>query len=748
MARLVAKGYSQEEGIDFKESFTPVSRLEAIKIFIANASSKNMTVYQIDVKTTFLNGELKEEVYVSQPDGFVDPDHLNHVYRLKKALYGLKYAPRVWYDTLLRFLLDNKFSKGVVDPTLFIRKTRKHTLHVQIYMRSQLSDYIFAYTHVPLYCDNKSAIALCCNNVQHSWSKHIEIRHHFIKEQVDNKVVELYFVRIEYQLADIFTKALPRERFEFILPQLGMKCMNPETLKRLQDDKDDPINDAPAEQASAIAPLTKIDDQILSSREWVPIGKSNCVLDVLKPQKSLIFQSVGKDGRETFGIPIPDALLTDEIKRASYYYEYLEHVTKYQKYLNEERGKAEEGGVTESSKATKEEEPKKTNTEYEVQSIVTVPIHQDTSSVPLMTTPNQSPTLFRLHSQHQQQQPQQSRQQQLFHHHHLNLNLNKAPQIRPYWNALPPLLPPPAGVSRVLDSMMNDDSILDEQVQLSDDEDTRNDHLPNADTRKTSGNHCLKKKDQRLLNLLRPFPLLIYGGMSQLLTDQIDWANLGGDQVKIDVNRPLPLGGPPGHVSIQTQFFFNKDLQYLRYGNKGSRHALSISKMKAAHYLDFGLELLVPKQIHDSPSRKKEVREHMRILSVTRIKAYSRYGYDYLSEIFLRRADFQEHTIAEKDFKNLYPNDLEDLNMLLLQGHLDYLPGSDKQHPSDTTVLTMKMEILLEPTSNKILVGDMLEVTIAQFRQFHYLNGTSQCRGTEPANTVARFSAVPSPQRN
>ncbi|GJR53398.1 retrovirus-related pol polyprotein from transposon TNT 1-94 [Tanacetum coccineum] len=116
-ARLVAKGYLQEEGIDFEESFAPVTRIGAIRIFITNAASKNTTIYQIDVKTTFLNGELKEEVYVSQPEGFIDPDH--PVYHLKKALYGLKQDLRAWYDTLSRFLLDNKFSKGVVDPTLF-----------------------------------------------------------------------------------------------------------------------------------------------------------------------------------------------------------------------------------------------------------------------------------------------------------------------------------------------------------------------------------------------------------------------------------------------------------------------------------------------------------------------------------------------------------------------------------------------------------------------------------------------------
>nr|GEV67450.1 retrovirus-related Pol polyprotein from transposon TNT 1-94 [Tanacetum cinerariifolium] len=147
-ARLVAKGYSQEEGIDFEESFTLVARLEAIRIFIANAASKNMAFYQMDVKTAFLNGELKEEVYVSQPKGFVDPDHPHHVYRLKKALYSLKQAPRVWYDTLSKFLLAKGFSKGVVDPALFIRRTGKHILHVQIYV----DDIIFASTD-PRDCD-------------------------------------------------------------------------------------------------------------------------------------------------------------------------------------------------------------------------------------------------------------------------------------------------------------------------------------------------------------------------------------------------------------------------------------------------------------------------------------------------------------------------------------------------------------------------------------------------------------------
>ncbi|GJX34594.1 retrovirus-related pol polyprotein from transposon TNT 1-94 [Tanacetum coccineum] len=108
-----------------------------------------------------------------------------------------------------------------------------------LWMRSQLKDYGFDFNKIPLYCDNKSAIALCCNNVQHSRSKHIDIRHHFIREQVENRVVELYFVETNYQLADILTKALPRERFEFLLLRLGMKSLTPETLRRLQEGEDE-----------------------------------------------------------------------------------------------------------------------------------------------------------------------------------------------------------------------------------------------------------------------------------------------------------------------------------------------------------------------------------------------------------------------------------------------------------------------------------------------------------------------------
>nr|GEZ15788.1 Gag-Pol polyprotein [Tanacetum cinerariifolium] len=111
---LVAKGYAQKEGVDFEESFTPFARLEVVRLFIAYAVHKSFTIYQMDVKTAFPYGPLPEEVYVNQPDGFVDPYHPDKVYRLKKALYGLKQAPRAWYDELSKFLLSKGFTKGLL----------------------------------------------------------------------------------------------------------------------------------------------------------------------------------------------------------------------------------------------------------------------------------------------------------------------------------------------------------------------------------------------------------------------------------------------------------------------------------------------------------------------------------------------------------------------------------------------------------------------------------------------------------
>ncbi|KAJ9542658.1 hypothetical protein OSB04_029164 [Centaurea solstitialis] len=439
-ARLVAKGYFQQEGIDYDETFAPVARIEAIRIFLAYAAHKNIKVFQMDVKSAFLNGVLHEEVYIEQPEGFVDPDFPDHVCILDKALYGLKQAPRAWYETLTNHLLSKGFKRGTIDTTLFLKKEGGDLLLVQIYvddiifgstnpelctkfskimetefemsmmgelnfflgiqvkqnpdgifinqskyikdmlkkfkmtdcspiktpmptgnllgpdlagkpvdqkiyrsmigsllyltatrpdimfatcfcarfqanpkeshlaavkrilrylkgtpelglwypkdssfelisftdsdyggckldrkstsgscqflgdklvswtskkqncvststaeaeyvaaasccsqvlwMKTQLLDYGYKLKRVPIYCDSESAIAITSNPVQHSKTKHIDIRYHFIKDNVEKGNIEMFFVQTDYQLADLFTKPLDEKRFNFLAFQL------------------------------------------------------------------------------------------------------------------------------------------------------------------------------------------------------------------------------------------------------------------------------------------------------------------------------------------------------------------------------------------------------------------------------------------------------------------------------------------------------------------------------------------------
>nr|GEW86339.1 retrovirus-related Pol polyprotein from transposon TNT 1-94 [Tanacetum cinerariifolium] len=445
-----------DEGVDFEESFAPVARLEAIRLFIAYTTHKSFTVYQMDVKTAFLYGHLKEKVYINQPDGFINPYHPDKVYRCKKALYGLKQAPRAWYDEVSNFLVSKCFSKGSIDPTLFISKHGEDILIVQIYvddivfgstnpklskqfeklmhnkfemsmmgelkfflgiqihqsprgifinqakyaqeilikygmtscdnigtpmatkhldanltgtpvdqtkyqsmvgalmyltssrpdtvhatcycaryqakptekhltavkrifrylkdtinmglwyskdtcfeltafldldhagcldsckstfggiqfvggdklvswsskkqdctlissaeaeyvslsaccaqvlwLRTQLTDYGFHFDKIPMYYDSKAARVISYNPVQHSRTKHIDVRYHFIKEKVEKGIVKLFFVGTEYQLADLFTKALSEDRFKYLVRRLGMRCLTPEELEVLANE--------------------------------------------------------------------------------------------------------------------------------------------------------------------------------------------------------------------------------------------------------------------------------------------------------------------------------------------------------------------------------------------------------------------------------------------------------------------------------------------------------------------------------
>ncbi|GJV05071.1 retrovirus-related pol polyprotein from transposon TNT 1-94 [Tanacetum coccineum] len=350
-----------KEGIDFEESFAPVAWLEAVRLFIAYAAHKSFTVYQMDVKTTFLYGPLKEEVYVNQPDGFVDPYHPERGIQIHQSPRGIfinqaKYAQEILkkhgmtscdsigtpmatkhldadlsgtpvdqtkYHSMVRALMYLTTSRpDIVHATCYCARyqakpTEKHLTVVKrifrylkdsinmglwypkdtgfeltafsdsdhagcldsrkstsggiqflggdklvswsskkqdctsmssaeaeyvslsaccaqvLWLRTQLTDYGFHFDKIPMYCDSKAAIAISCNPVQHSRTKHIDVRYHFIKEQVEKGIVELFFVGTEYQLADLFTKALSEDRFKYLVRRLGMRCLTPDELEVL-----------------------------------------------------------------------------------------------------------------------------------------------------------------------------------------------------------------------------------------------------------------------------------------------------------------------------------------------------------------------------------------------------------------------------------------------------------------------------------------------------------------------------------
>nr|GEU29163.1 retrovirus-related Pol polyprotein from transposon TNT 1-94 [Tanacetum cinerariifolium] len=198
------------------------------------------------------------KVYVAQPDGFVVHDHPEKVYQLRKALYGLKQAPRACFlyadhvgciDTRkstsggIQFL-DDKLVSWMLKKQDCIVMSSAEAEYVALsascakvmWMRTQLKDYGFNYKKIPLYCDSQSAVAISCNMVQHSRTKHIHTRYHFIKEQVKNGIIKLYLVRTEYQLADMFTKALPENRFKYLVRRIVMRCLTPAELEVLANE--------------------------------------------------------------------------------------------------------------------------------------------------------------------------------------------------------------------------------------------------------------------------------------------------------------------------------------------------------------------------------------------------------------------------------------------------------------------------------------------------------------------------------
>nr|GEV08493.1 retrotransposon protein, putative, unclassified [Tanacetum cinerariifolium] len=247
-ARLVVKGCAREEGIDFKESFVPVARLEAVRIFIAYTAYKSFPIYHMDVKMAFLNGPLKEEVYVAQPDSIFEMSLMGEM----KFLLGLQIhqSPSGIFINQAKYTLKILHKHGMdKGQSIGIPMAMKPKLDADLneagyvalssscaqvmWIRTQLQDYGINYNKIPLYCDFQSAIAISCNPVQYSRTKHIHTQYHFIKEQFENGTIKLYFVRTEYQLADMFTKALPEDRFKYLVRCIGIICLTPAELEVL-----------------------------------------------------------------------------------------------------------------------------------------------------------------------------------------------------------------------------------------------------------------------------------------------------------------------------------------------------------------------------------------------------------------------------------------------------------------------------------------------------------------------------------
>nr|GEV43135.1 integrase, catalytic region, zinc finger, CCHC-type, peptidase aspartic, catalytic [Tanacetum cinerariifolium] len=272
-SRLVMRGYRQEEVLDFKESFAPVARMEAIRIFLAYAAHKLFNVFQMDVKTAFLHGTLKEDVpdivhatclcarYQAKPtEKHLKEDKRIFCYLQEAINIGLWYTKDFGFE-LTRFSdadyagckdtfkstssgaqflgekLDSWSLKKQDCTTLSTAEAEYVSLSAccaqVLWMRTQLTDYGFHFKKIPIYYDSKSTIAISCNPVQHSRTKHIAIRYHFIIEHVEKGTIEMYFVKTDYQLADLFTKALPADRFNYLVHRLGMRSLSPQELDHL-----------------------------------------------------------------------------------------------------------------------------------------------------------------------------------------------------------------------------------------------------------------------------------------------------------------------------------------------------------------------------------------------------------------------------------------------------------------------------------------------------------------------------------
>ncbi|GJZ00924.1 retrovirus-related pol polyprotein from transposon TNT 1-94 [Tanacetum coccineum] len=528
---------------------------------------KVLTMRNPSPRLPFLYGELKEEVYVSQPEGFVDPDRPNHIYRLKKALYGLKHAPRAWYDTLSKFLLAQGFSKGVVDPTLFIRKTGKHTLHVQIYV----DDIIFSLT------DPRD-----CNRFSNEMSSKFQM-------SMMGQISFFLGLQISQNPKGIF---------------INQSKYAKEVLKKFDLHNSDPVDTPMVER-------TKLDEDL----SGIPVdqtqyrGMVGCLMYLTASRPDLVFVVCMCARYQSK----PTKKHLEAVKRIFWY---IQGTINMRLWYSKDTAMAltayvdaDHAGCQDTRRSTSgsaqllgdkakhidikhhfiQEQVEKgvvelyfVRTEYQLADIFTkaLPRERFKFILPRLGMKSMKPktlkclqddkdNYFRLYPSFQIAESMSPKRRLFL----TTEDSTYAPALASTYAPPPenPLLAQTGDMPTFMDWYC-----------------------------KRQGLTKLTQKDLKglafeIVKVFHSDVIHLQYQMEEchkLLTDQVDDAILW-----YNVSKPLPLGGPQGQVTIQSYFFFNKDLEYLRYGSKGSRPALSISKMKAAYYPDVGLEQMVPDQI-------------------------------------------------------------------------------------------------------------------------------------------------------
>nr|GEU76156.1 hypothetical protein [Tanacetum cinerariifolium] len=852
-ARLVAKGYRQEEGIDFEESFAPVARIEAILIFITNAASKNMTIYQMDVKTAFLNGELKEEVYVSQPSNTCLSSEEGSVW-FKAGSSGMgqdtmadvniptndaltKQAPGVapptrTDDQILpssNWLDEQWFNlhKDVLREALKITPTNDNNPFVA----PPSSDTVIEYVNTLGYPSTlRNVSAMSVNALYQPWRAIVSMinmcltastltmlkgfRKSLFNPYKPFSLTKRILLRLLAgrrrpliylsQALGLFERMVGKylmarqKEGEATESPKATKVIKPKAAKAIKLASGPKPKPAPTQPSKSV-PKKKLKpvQETLDEPSPAKRSKGGLVRKIRKPISSLklVDEPSAEDvpGPARLVVirepdsgriqPLPDVQGKEKVVDEQAAHDLLtlqtlknkSHINTRDQDEDQARpnpGIQDEGQAGPNPGKQHKEEPGKTNAEAEVQSMVSVPIHQDTSSVPSITTlvidltmlqygsplPTSSTTTLTVSKVVDEiitdavdwamQAPLRAHfsdlptvdmkeilQQRMFedksyeaHEDHKKLynalekslerdysdqllsDLEDARQKKRKRHDLP-LPPPSTGTSESTQQQGSLAPSLSKSVASAPQSmawttfDTRyesaglpgtqelsltdsvilDDSIPDEQTIPSSIISYVENNWATVLVLAYETP-----AKNSLLAktgDMTNFLNWYCRQVNKTVLTPTDLEGQAYEVVKA----FHLDVIHLQFQMEDP--AISISKMKAASYLDFGFKLLMLEQMwiddvctydisakygishwwfnrqkfyidrHASPSRQKEVKSTMRILSVVGIKAYSRYE----SEIVLRRADFQEHTIAEKDFKNLYPSNFEDLNLLLLQ---------------------------------------------------------------------------------